>query len=156
MPKSLPTDERLKAYKKGASDPQFEAIYFQFGRYLLIGSSRAGHLPANLQGKWCQNYKAPWNSDYHFNINFQMNYWPAQTTNLSDCHLAYFDYVESLVPFGRETAKAHYGADGWVLHHLSDIFGMTTPADGVHGVWPMGAAWATRGFHGALSFHWRP
>ncbi|MBK1827635.1 glycoside hydrolase family 95 protein [Haloferula rosea] len=142
----LPTDERLRAIKKGARDPQFETLYFQYGRYLLIGSSRDGFLPANLQGKWCQNYKAPWNSDYHFNINFQMNYWPAQVANLSECHLPYFDYVESLVPYGQKTAKLHYGADGWTLHHLSDIFGKTTPADGVHGVWPMGAAWATRGF----------
>ena len=142
----LPTDERLRAIKKGAHDPQFETLYFQYGRYLLIGSSREGFLPANLQGKWCQNYKAPWNSDYHFNINFQMNYWPAQVANLSECHLPYFDYVESLVPYGQKTAKLHYGADGWTLHHLSDIFGKTTPADGVHGVWPMGAAWATRGF----------
>ncbi|MGE9271052.1 MAG: glycosyl hydrolase family 95 catalytic domain-containing protein, partial [Verrucomicrobiales bacterium] len=143
---NLPTDERLHAIRKGQRDPQFEALYFQFGRYLLIASSRDGHLPANLQGKWCQNYKAPWNSDYHFNINFQMNYWPAQTTNLAECHLPYFDYVESLVPYGEKTAKAHYGAEGWTLHHLSDLFGKTTPADGVHGVWPMGAAWATRGF----------
>ncbi|MFC7337860.1 glycoside hydrolase N-terminal domain-containing protein [Haloferula chungangensis] len=143
---ALPTDERLRAIKKGAHDPQFETLYFQFGRYLLIASSRDGFLPANLQGKWCQNYDAPWNSDYHFNINFQMNYWPAQVANLSECHLPYFDYVETLVPYGEKTAKLHYGADGWVLHHLSDIFGKTTPADGVHGVWPMGAAWATRGF----------
>lgn len=142
----LPTDERLQAIKKGAHDPQFETLYFQYGRYLMIGSSRDGHLPANLQGKWCHNYQAPWNSDYHFNINFQMNYWPVQTANLSECHLPYFDYVESLVPYGRKTAKAHYDADGWTLHHLSDIFGRTTPADGVHGVWPMGSAWAVRGF----------
>ncbi|MDP4721738.1 MAG: glycoside hydrolase family 95 protein [Akkermansiaceae bacterium] len=142
----LPTDERLQAIKKGAHDPQFETLYFQYGRYLMIGSSRDGFLPANLQGKWCQNYNAPWNSDYHFNINFQMNYWPVQTTNLSECHLPYFDYVESLVPYGQKTAKLHYGADGWVVHHLSDIFGKTTPADGVHGVWPMGSAWAVRGF----------
>lgn len=140
----MPTDERLKAVKNGASDPQLEALYFQYGRYLLIGSSRPGFLPANLQGKWCQHYKAPWNSDYHFNINLQMNYWPAQTTNLSECSLPYFDYLESLVPFGETTAKLHYGADGWVVHHLSDIYGMTGPADGVWGVWPMGAAWATR------------
>jgi len=142
----FPTDERLRAIKKGGRDPQFEVLYFQYGRYLLIGSSRDGYLPANLQGKWCQNYQAPWNSDYHFNINFQMNYWPAQVANLSECHLPYFDYVESLVPYGSKTAKLHYGADGWTLHHLSDIFGKTTPADGVHGVWPMGAAWAVRGF----------
>jgi len=139
-----PTDERLQAMKDGEQDPQLEALYFQFGRYLLIGSSRPGHLPANLQGKWCQSYDAPWNSDYHFNINFQMNYWPAQITNLSECHLPLFDYLESLVPFGEKTAKVHYGADGWVVHHLSDIFGMTAPADGVHGVWPLGAAWTVR------------
>ncbi|MDQ8182957.1 glycoside hydrolase family 95 protein [Pelagicoccus sp. SDUM812005] len=140
----LPTDERLASVKEGANDPQLETLYFQFGRYLLIGSSRPGGLPANLQGKWCQHYKAPWNSDYHFNINFQMNYWPAQTCNLSELHLPFFDYLESLVPFGEKTAKVHYGADGWVVHHLSDIYGMTAPADGVHGVWPMGAAWAVR------------
>ena len=141
-----PTDQRLRDVKKGKHDPQFETLYFQFGRYLLISSSRAGYLPANLQGKWAQHYNAPWNSDYHFNINFQMNYWPAQVCNLSECHLAYFDYVESLVPFGEKTAKVHYGADGWTLHHLSDIFGMTAPADGVWGIWPVGAAWSSRDF----------
>ena len=140
-----PTDERLQAIKKGKFDPQFETLYFQFGRYLLISSSRPGHLPANLQGKWAQQYNAAWNSDYHFNINFQMNYWPAQTCNLADCHQPYFDYVESLIPFGEKTAKIHYGAEGWTLHHLSDTYGRTTPADGVHGIWPVGAAWACRG-----------
>lgn len=139
-----PTDQRLKAIKNGEQDLQFETLYFQFGRYLLIGSSRAGHLPANLQGKWAQQYNAPWNSDYHFNINFQMNYWPAQVCNLSECHLPFFDYLESLVPFGEKTAKAHYGAAGWTVHHLSDIYGRTSPADGVWGIWPMGAAWACR------------
>ncbi|WP_044303168.1 glycoside hydrolase family 95 protein, partial [Rhodopirellula sallentina] len=142
---NLPTDERLQAIKKGKHDPQFETLYFQFGRYLLISSSRPGYLPANLQGKWAQHYDAPWNSDYHFNINFQMNYWPAQVCNLSECHMPFFDYVESLVPYGEKTAKVHYGADGWTLHHLSDIYGMTAPADGVWGIWPMGAAWASRG-----------
>ena len=141
-----PTDQRLSEIKKGKHDPQFEALYFQFGRYLLICSSRPGHLPANLQGKWAQQYNAAWNSDYHFNINFQMNYWPAQVCNLPECHLPFFDYVESLVPFGAKTAKVHYGANGWTVHHLSDIFGMTAPADGVWGIWPMGAAWASRDF----------
>ena len=141
-----PTDQRLQAVKKGQHDPQFETLYFQFGRYLLISSSRPGQLPANLQGKWAQQYNAAWNSDYHFNINFQMNYWPAQVCNLSECHLPFFDYVESLVPFGEKTAKVHYGCGGWTLHHLSDIFGMTAPADGVHGIWPFGAAWASRDF----------
>lgn len=141
-----PTNERLARHRKGNTDPQLAELYFQFGRYLLIGSSRSGYLPANLQGKWCQHYKAPWNADYHLNINFQMNYWPAQIANLSECHLPYFDYVESLVPFGKQTAKDLYGADGWVVHHLSDIFGMSMPADGVHGVWPFGAAWLSRQF----------
>ncbi|MGJ8653626.1 MAG: glycoside hydrolase family 95 protein [Opitutaceae bacterium] len=148
---NLPTDERLQAMKKGAQDPHLEALYFQYGRYLLMGSSRPGYLPANLQGKWCQNYKAPWNSDYHLNINFQMNYWPVHIANLSECHLPYMDYIESLVPYGKETAKRHYDADGWVVHHLSDIFGKTTPADGVHGVWPMGAAWTVRDF---MEYYW--
>ena len=143
---SLPTDERLNLVKQGAFDPQFESLYFQFGRYLLISSSRPNYLPANLQGKWAQHYKAPWNSDYHFNINFQMNYWPAEVCNLSECHLPFFDYVESLVPSGERTAKVHYGANGWTLHHLSDLFGQTAPADGVWGIWPMGAAWASRHF----------
>ncbi|MDF7825465.1 glycoside hydrolase family 95 protein [Pontiellaceae bacterium B12227] len=139
-----PTDERLQAIRKGEYDPQFEVLYFQFGRYLLMSSSRPGSLPANLQGKWNQYVKAPWNSDYHFNINFQMNYWPSLTCNLSECALPYYEYVESLVPYGEKTAKAHYGAGGWTIHHLSDIYGFTAPADGVHGVWPMGAAWAVR------------
>ena len=141
-----PTDVRLANFKKGKNDPALAALYFQFGRFLMISSSRPGYLPANLQGKWCQNYKAPWNSDYHININFQMNYWPVQTTNLAECHEPYFDYVESLVPFGEQTAKDLWGADGWVVHHLSDIYGMTAPADGVHGVWPMGSAWLSRQF----------
>lgn len=147
----LPTNERLSAYKKGAVDPQLESLYFQYGRYLLISSSRPGSLPANLQGKWCQDYKAIWNSDYHFNINLQMNYWLAQTCNLSECHEPYLAYMESLIPFGEETAKVHYGANGWVVHHLSDIYGHTTPSDGVWGIWPMGAAWASRDF---MEYYW--
>ena len=139
-----PTDERLKAVREGATDPQLVTLYFQFGRYLLMGSSRPGSLPANLQGKWCQHYNAPWNSDYHFNINLQMNYWPAEVCNLAECHTPLFDYLESLVPYGEQTAKVHYGARGWVVHHLSDIFGFTPPADGVQGVWLVGAAWTTR------------
>jgi alpha-L-fucosidase 2 len=123
-------------------DPQLAALYFQFGRYLLMGSSRPGCLPANLQGLWNEHLQAPWNSDYHFNINVQMNYWPAEVCNLSELHLPFVDYLETLVPSGENTARMHYGAGGWVVHHLSDIWGFTTPADGVWGVWPMGAAWA--------------
>jgi alpha-L-fucosidase 2 len=139
-----PTDERLEAVKAGATDPQLEALYFQFGRYLLLSCSRPGGLPANLQGLWNPYFEAPWNSDYHFNINVQMNYWPAEVCGLPECHLPFFDYLTDLVPSGERTAQAHYGARGWVVHHLSDIWGFTTPADGVWGVWPVGAAWAAQ------------
>jgi alpha-L-fucosidase 2 len=133
---------RLERIRRRATDPGLEALYFQYGRYLLMGSSRPGTLPANLQGKWNEEFTAPWNSDYHTNINLQMNYWPAEVTNLSECHLPLFNYMEDfLVPSGRRTAQEMYGADGWVVHHLSDIYGFTVPADGVWGAWPMGAAW---------------
>lgn len=140
-PEDLPTDERLAAVQKGADDPGLVALYFQFGRYLLMSCSRPGGLPANLQGLWNEHMAAPWNSDYHTNINLQMNYWPAEVTNLSECHTALLDYIDSLIPSGQKTAKVHYGARGWVVHHLSDVWGFTTPADGVWGIWPMGAAW---------------
>lgn len=138
---NLPTDERLAAVKEGAEDPQLFVLYFQFGRYLLMGSSRPGCLPANLQGIWNEHMNAPWNSDFHTNINLQMNYWPAEVCNLAECHLPLFDYMDTLVEPGSRTAKIHYGADGWVVHHLSDVWGFTTPADGIHGIWPVGAAW---------------
>ena len=141
-PSTLPTDERLAALRNGAADPQLAALYFQYGRYLLMGSSRPDCLPANLQGLWNEHLEAPWNSDYHFNINVQMNYWPAEVCNLPELHIPFVDYLESLVRSGEKTARMHYGARGWVVHHLSDIWGFTTPADGVWGVWPMGAAWA--------------
>ncbi|MCX6380179.1 MAG: glycoside hydrolase family 95 protein [Armatimonadetes bacterium] len=140
----LPTDERLKRVTQGADDPGLLALYFQYGRYLLMSSSRPGSLPANLQGVWNPLYEAPWNSDYHTNINLQMNYWHAETTNLSECHKPLFDYMDSLVESGSRTAKIHYGAQGWVVHHVSDIWGFTTPADGVWGIWLMGAAWLCR------------
>ena len=137
----LPTDERLTALRQGANDPQLVELYFQYGRYLLMGSSRPGCLPANLQGIWNEHMEAPWNSDFHTNINLQMNYWPAEVCNLAECHLPLFDYMDRLVEPGSRTAKIHYGARGWVVHHLSDVWGFTTPADGVWGIWPMGAAW---------------
>lgn len=138
---TLPTDERLARLRKGAGDEALAALYFQYGRYLLLASSRPGSLPANLQGKWNEQMKAPWNSDYHTNINLQMNYWPAEPAALSELHLPLFDYMDMLAEWGARTAKVHYGARGWVVHHLSDIFGMTAPADGIWGVWPMGGAW---------------
>jgi len=137
-----PTDQRLAAIAKGQADPGLAALYFQFGRYLLIACSRPGDLPANLQGLWNEHMKAPWNADYHTNINLQMNYWPAEVANLGECHLPLFDYMKDcLVESGSRTAKIHYGCDGWVVHHLSDVWGFTTPADGVWGVWLMGGAW---------------
>lgn len=136
-----PTDERLEAFKNGGDDPHLISLYFQFGRYLLMGSSRPSCLPANLQGIWNEHINAPWNSDYHTNINLQMNYWLAEVCNLADCHVPLFDYMDTLVEPGSKTAKIHYGAGGWVVHHLSDIWGFTVPADGVWGIWPMGSAW---------------
>jgi alpha-L-fucosidase 2 len=137
----LPTDKRLERVKNGATDPGLEAMYFQFGRYLLMGCSRPGGQPSNLQGLWSEHMNAPWNADYHTNINLQMNYWPAEVCNLAECHMPLFDLMDSLVEPGNRTAQVHYGARGWVVHHLTDIFGFTPPADGVWGVWPMGAAW---------------
>ncbi len=137
----LPTDERLGRVQKSGVDPDLVVLYYQFGRYLLMGSSRPGTMPANLQGIWNEHLKAPWNSDFHTNINIQMNYWPAEVANLAECHLPLFDLMEKLVAPGSRTAKAHYGAGGWVVHHLTDPFGFSAPADGVQGIWPMGAAW---------------
>src|SRR5262245_52030245 len=138
----LPTDKRLERVKQGGEDNQLIAQYFQFGRYLLISSSRPGDLPANLQGVWADGFRPPWNSDYHLNINLQMNYWPAEVTNLSELHLPLFDLLESLRPSGRRTARLHYNARGFVAHHITDIWGFTTPGDRARsGLWPMGAAW---------------
>jgi len=142
-----PTDERLAAVRSGKDDPDLVTLYFQMGRYLLISSSRPGNLPANLQGLWNESLTPPWSSDYHTNINVQMNYWPAEVTNLSELHQPLFDYVRNqLVASGERTARVHYGAHGWVVHHLSDVWGFTTPADGVQGIWPMGAAWLAQHF----------
>src|SRR5687768_3974353 len=142
---SMPTDERLERVKKGETDLGLEALYFQFGRYLLIASSRPGGLPANLQGLWNDSMFPPWDSDYHLNINLQMNYWPAEVTNLAELHQPLFDYLESLREPGRKTARVHYGAGGFVAHHISDIWGFTTPGDRPRsGLWPTGAAWLTQ------------
>ena len=142
---SMPTDDRLERVKKGGADHGLDALYFQFGRYLLIASSRAGGLPANLQGLWNDSMFPPWDSDYHLNINLQMNYWPAEVTNLAELHQPLFDYLESLREPGRRTARIHYGAGGFVAHHISDLWGFTTPGDRPRsGLWPTGAAWLTQ------------
>ena len=128
-----PTDERLEAVKEGADDPQLAALYFQYGRYLLIGSSRPGDLAANLQGVWAEGIQTPWNCDYHNNINVQMNYWPAEVANLAECHEPLFDLIELLRAPGRKTAKTHYDARGWVVHTIANIWGFTSP--GEHPSW---------------------
>lgn len=135
------TDRRLAAVKDGKDDPGLAALYFQFGRYLTIACSRPGDMPANLQGLWCADLKAPWNADYHTNINLQMNYWPTEVTNLSECQLPLFDLMNLLKKHGGDTAARQYGARGWVVHHLTDVWGFSTPADGVWGIWPVGGAW---------------
>ena len=145
--KNIPTDERLAAVKQGDDDPGLMALYFHYGRYLLISSSRPGNLPANLQGIWNNHLDAPWNSDYHTNINLQMNYWPAEVCNLSECHEPFFSFVESLVPPGKKTAREVYNCDGFVFHHTTDVWHWTSPIGRVgYGMWPLGAAWSTQHF----------
>ncbi len=141
---NLTTIERLQRIKKGEADPGLVVLYFQYGRYLLISSSRPGTLPANLQGIWAWKLNNPWNADFHTNINIQMNYWLAEQTNLAELHLPFFDLMDSLVAPGSRTAKVQYGANGWVVHHLTDAWGFTACADGVQGIWPVGAAWMAR------------
>lgn len=139
----LPTNKRLEAVKNGAVDPHLIAQYFQFGRYLLMGSSRApGVLPANLQGIWNEHFNAPWGSDYHTNINLQMNYWPAEVGNLSETVNPLSKFLEALQVPGGVTAKKMYGAEGWTVHHLTDVFGRTGVHDGIEwGMFPMGGPW---------------
>jgi len=147
-----PTDVRLVELQQGADDPALVALYFQFGRYLLMGSSRPGTLPANLQGIWNEHIAAPWNADYHTNINVQMNYWPVEVANLAECHEPFFDMVDKLVVRGRKTARVLYGARGWVAHHTTDAWWFTVPIGRtVWGLWPLGGAWCCR----HLFEHWQ-
>lgn len=140
-----PTDARLRALRRGEPDPQLAALYFQFGRYLLISSSRPGSLPANLQGIWCDHFHAPWNADYHSNINDQMNYWPAEVTNLAECHEPFLKLIESWREPGRKTARVHYGAHGWVTHTISNVWGFTSPGeDPTWGQFHAAGAWLCR------------
>ncbi|HTI92480.1 MAG TPA: glycoside hydrolase family 95 protein, partial [Puia sp.] len=145
-----PTDERLAAYTKGGSDPGLEALYFQYGRYLLMGSSRTPGVPANLQGIWNAELRAPWSSNYTTNINVQMNYWLAEECNLSEMTAPLNEWMEALPVTGRKAAQEYYGAGGWVVHHNSDIWALATPVgDKGRGEpkwanWPMGGAWLVR------------
>ena len=141
---SLPTNRRLEAVKAGAEDPDLIALYFQYGRYLLMNSSRTpGVLPANLQGIWNKDYNAPWGSDFHTNINLQMNYWPAEVCNLSETALPLVNFMEKLQTPGSVTAQEMYHSRGWTVHHLTDPFGRTAVMDGVWGCFPMGGPWMT-------------
>jgi len=120
----LPTDERLVRYRDGAADGELEALFFQYGRYLLISSSRPGSLPANLQGLWNNSNNPPWRSDYHSNINIQMNYWLAEPTNLAECAIPFFDYVDSLRGVRGEATRQHYpNVRGWTVQTENNIFG---------------------------------
>lgn len=140
---TIPMKTRLLPFLRGLlPDGGIIALQWQFGRYLLVSSSRRGCLPANLQGLWVNDLAAPWNADYHTNVNLQMNYWAAETVNLSECHIPLFDYMNNiLLPSAKESAKFIYHSRGAVIHHLSNIYGFTGIADGVWGIWPMGAAW---------------
>ncbi|GGN07098.1 hypothetical protein GCM10010967_48180 [Dyadobacter beijingensis] len=149
----LPSDERLIAHSKGSYDPGLEKLYFQYGRYLLISSSRPalpgvpGGPPANLQGIWNKELRAPWSSNYTININTQMNYWPAEVTNLSELHQPLLSWIKDLSETGKVTAKEFYGANGWVAHHNADIWGQSNPVgdvgngDPVWANWYMGGNW---------------
>lgn len=138
---SISTDERLINFQQD-NDPSFVELYFQFGRYLMISGTRGNSLPLNLQGLWANNVQSPWNGDYHLNINVQMNYWPAEVCNLSELHKPLIDFTKSLVNSGEKSAKAFYGADGWVAHMMSNPWNYTAP--GEHASWGAtntGGAW---------------
>ena len=146
---NLPTNERLKRYAKGESDPYLETLYFQFGRYLLISSSRTPAVPANLQGIWNSYLQPPWSSNYTMNINAEENYWLAENTNLSEMHQPFLQFLQNLSTTGKITAKTFYNMPGWVSHHNSDIWAMSNPVgnfgegDPSWANWPMGGTWAS-------------
>lgn len=139
-----PTDERLKNFAS-VNDPQFAALYFQYGRYLLISSSQPGGQAANLQGIWNDKIRPPWDSKYTININAQMNYWPAEKTNLAELHEPFLQMVKDLSVTGRQTAHDMYGARGWVAHHNTDIWRATGAVDGaLWGVWNAAGGWTSQ------------
>jgi len=138
----IPTDERLKKTQAGEQDINMAGLLFQFGRYLTVSSSRPGGQPSNLQGIWNEDVSPPWGSKYTMNINTEMNYWPTEITNLSECHQPLFDAMKELAITGAKTAKVQYGADGWVVHHNFDLWRGTAPVDAARfGMWPIGGSW---------------
>ncbi|AVT38465.1 glycoside hydrolase N-terminal domain-containing protein [Plantactinospora sp. BB1] len=147
---AIPTDELLRQYRGGASaaDRALEALFFAYGRYLLIASSRPGSLPANLQGVWNNVTNPPWDADYHVNINLQMNYWPAETTNLSETTAPFFDYVDAMVPPGRVTAEQIYGNRGWVVNNETNVYGFTGLHSYPQSFWfPEAGAWLAQHYY---------
>ena len=138
----LPTGERIRAYQNGARDNDLEALFFQYARYLLIGSSRPGTMPAHLQGRWNKDINPPWACDYHTNINMQMIYWPALPANLAECNEPMLEWTEKLVTPGKVSAKDFFNTRGWVVNTMNNAFGYTAPGWGLPwGYFPGGAAW---------------
>lgn len=141
--KYFPTDARMAALQNGYIDTDLIELYYQFGRYLLISSSRPGGLPANLQGIWADGLNPPWSADYHININIQMNYWPSEITNLGELQEPFIDFIDALRPNARRTATEVYGMKGIVAHYTTDPWHFTEPTGAiVYGMWPMGIAWS--------------
>ena len=137
------TDARITAMQNGYVDTDLIELYYQFGRYLLISSSRPGDLPANLQGIWADGLNPPWSADYHININIQMNYWPAEITNLGELQLPFVEFIDAMRPDARRTAKEVYGLKGITAHYTTDVWHYTEPMGAiVYGMWPMGIAWS--------------
>jgi alpha-L-fucosidase 2 len=137
-----PIEERLAAVRAGSRDPNLEALVFQFGRYILAASSRAGGQPANLQGIWDEDVLPNWGSKYTININTEMNYWPAEVCNLPECGQPLFDMIHDISETGAKTARVYYGVDGWVCHHNIDLWRGTAPVDAARfGMWPVGGSW---------------
>lgn len=154
----VPTDERLKRYAEGSEDKNLEVLYFQYGRYLLIASSRTKGVPANLQGIWNPYMRPPWSSNYTININTEENYWPAENTNLPEMHESLLSFIYNISQTGKITAKTFYGADGWAAAHNSDIWAMSNPVgdfgkgDPVWANWTMGGAWLSTHIYEHYSF----
>lgn len=142
----LPTDERLKRFADGAEDTGLEVLYFQYGRYLLISSSRPGGIPANLQGIWNNHVRPPWSSNFTTNINTEMNYWMVESGNLPELHEPLINLIKQLAVTGKETVKNYYNASGWTVHHNTDIWATTNPVSGSPSWanWPMGGAWLSQ------------
>ena len=141
----MPTDQRVRTF--GANDPGLVALHFHYGRYLLIASSRPGGQPPNLQGLWNDEVRAPWSSNYTININTEMNLWPAEVTNLAECHEPLFDLIRGLAVNGQKTARTNYGCGGWVAHHNTDVWRQSAPVgdfghgDSTWALWPMSGPW---------------